>query len=186
MLLDNDCDETSGGSKPLLRVRSFAKHPTTWEDSKQKFQNAGNGATKEVIDLTNDVAITKVEVPNFKIQAAILPSKNTYKTLVIPADLASKSIINVKNITNNYLKVNPKNITANKSNIKSLSVVKQVVDVSSVNTIIHLPNSSDLQNTNNNGNNNGTKQNKTIVHLLVPAEQVQGMSIIESSKNKPK
>ncbi|XP_035737662.1 protein PFC0760c-like [Vespa mandarinia] len=191
MLVDNDCDEATGGSKPLLRVRSFAKHPTTWEDNKQKLQNSGNGATKEVIDLTNDVAITKVEVPNFKIQTAILPSKNTYKALVIPANLASKSIINVKNITNNYLKVNPRNITANKSNIKSLSVVKQVVDVSSVNTIIHLPHSSNRQNTNNNGNNNGTKQNKTIVHLLVPTEQVHttnsiGMSIIGSSKNKPK
>nr|XP_050850037.1 protein PFC0760c-like isoform X2 [Vespula vulgaris] len=192
MLLDNDCDETTGGNKPLLRVRSFAKHPTTWEDNKQKFQNAGNGATKEVIDLTNDVAITKVEVPNFKIQAAILPSKNKYKTVLIPANLANKSIINVKNITNNYLKVNPRDISSNKSsNVKSLSVVQQVVDVSSVNTIIHLPHSSDQQNTNNNENNNETKQNKTIVHLLVPAEQVHnnnslGMSIIESSINKPK
>ncbi|KAL2727319.1 protein PFC0760c-like isoform X2 [Vespula squamosa] len=192
MLLDNDCDEMTGGSKPLLRVRSFAKHPTTWEDNKQKFQNAGNGATKEVIDLTNDVSITKVEVPNFKIQAAILPSKNKYKTVVIPANLASKSIINVKNITNNYLKVNPRDISSNKSsNMKSLSVVKQVVDVSSVNTIIHLPHSSGRQNTNNNGNNNGTKQNKTIVHLLVPAEQIHNknsveMSIIGSSKNKSK
>nr|KAF7427722.1 hypothetical protein H0235_007416 [Vespula pensylvanica] len=192
MLLDNDSDEITGGNKPLLRVRSFAKHPTTWEDNKQKFQNAGNGATKEVIDLTNDVAITKVEVPNFKIQAAILPSKSKYKTVLIPANLANKSIINVKNITNNYLKVNPRDISSNKSsNVKSLSVVQQVVDVSSVNTIIHLPHSSDQQNTNNNENNNETKQNKTIVHLLVPAEQVHnnnslGMSIIGSSINKPK
>lgn len=187
--LDDGCNKTTVNNKPILRVRSFAKHPTTWEDNKQKFQNAENGSSKEVIDLTNDVAMTKVSVPNYKVKTAIFPSiSKKYKALLLPANLKSKSLISVKNITNNYLKLNP--IKIDNSNLKPISIVKKVVDLSSCNTIIHLPHSSGRQNISSKENSNETIKKPTFVHLVIPAEVYNknsvGVPVKKNSENKPK
>lgn len=96
--------------KPLLRLRSFAKPPMTWEDSQHKMDKTqGNtpkvtNQIKEIDDLTNEgttkapPVITKCAV---QVGDKVVPIVK--QTLVIPAN---RNIINVQNITNNYLKVN--------------------------------------------------------------------------------
>lgn len=96
---------------PLLRVRSFAKPPTTWEDNtKQKTDKTVEKSVskiekeKEVIDLTNETAPKPVTSNKctIKIGNKVLPLiKNN---VLIPA--GNKNIISVQNITNNYLKFN--------------------------------------------------------------------------------
>ncbi|EFN74124.1 Death domain-associated protein 6 [Camponotus floridanus] len=106
--------------KPLLRVRSFAKPPTTWEvDSRQKIvkiaeENASKAPNqlKDVVDLTNDAInkplpiIKTLPLTKCTIQLGnkILPLVKSQR-LLIPSN---RNIISVKNITNNYLKVNTK------------------------------------------------------------------------------
>lgn len=105
--------------KPLLRVRSFAKPPTTWEvDSRQKIvkiaqENASKAPNqlKDVVDLTNDAINKPLPVINktlpltkctIQLGNKILPLVKSQR-LLIPSN---RNIISVKNITNNYLKVN--------------------------------------------------------------------------------
>ncbi|XP_011864063.1 PREDICTED: glutamic acid-rich protein-like [Vollenhovia emeryi] len=106
-------DEQPGEEKkPVLRLRSFAKPPTTWEDSQHKINKTSQdlpkkvNLVKEIVDLTNEgtskssSVITKCA---FQVGNKVVPIVK--HQLVIPA---SRSIISVKNITNNYLKVNPR------------------------------------------------------------------------------
>ncbi|KAG7209566.1 hypothetical protein KM043_015643 [Ampulex compressa] len=58
---DRKHDAESEGEKPLLRVRSFAKPPTTWEDGKQKTEPASETmktskdlAKETIVDLTKE------------------------------------------------------------------------------------------------------------------------------------
>ncbi|KAK2584020.1 hypothetical protein KPH14_006476 [Odynerus spinipes] len=179
--LENDCDTQADENKPLLRVRSFAKPPTTWEDNKQRSQVVEDIAIKEVIDLTSEIPKANIEAPQFaiKIGNKVVPLQSKYNTVVIPANLAGKSVISVKNITNNYVKLNTRNMRTNTSSnskanqiAKSLPIVKKIVDVSSVNTIIRLPHVSAKQNTNVNPKNNETKQKPTVVRFVLPTNQV--------------
>lgn len=97
--------------KPLLRVRSFAKPPTTWDDDRQKtdidiVDNIADKTTKTVtIDLTKKVQ--KLVPLNNKsdVQLGTKPAStinSKCRTVYIP----TSKIINVKNITNNYVKIN--------------------------------------------------------------------------------
>lgn len=106
-------DESGQEKKPVLRCRSFAKPPTTWEDNQHKTDKTAQKNTpkvtnqiKEIVDLTNEgttkppsaVKYTTVQLGN-----KVLPIVK--HTLFIPSN--NKNIINVQNITNNYLKINP-------------------------------------------------------------------------------
>ncbi|XP_050459516.1 uncharacterized protein LOC126855686 isoform X1 [Cataglyphis hispanica] len=105
--------------KPLLRVRSFAKPPTTWEvDSRQKIakiaqENASKitNQLKEVVDLTNEAINKPAPVTNktspvtkctIQLGNKVVPVVKNQR-LLIPSN---RNIISVQNITNNYLKVN--------------------------------------------------------------------------------
>ncbi|XP_070155908.1 death domain-associated protein 6 isoform X2 [Polyergus mexicanus] len=105
--------------KPLLRVRSFAKPPTTWEvDSRQKIikiaqENASKvtNQLKEVVDLTNEAINKSAPVTNktppvtkctIQLGNKVVPVVKSQR-LLIPTN---RNIISVQNITNNYLKVN--------------------------------------------------------------------------------
>ncbi|XP_020285817.1 death domain-associated protein 6-like [Pseudomyrmex gracilis] len=97
---------------PLLRVRSFAKPPTTWEDNtKQKADKTVEKNVekkiekeKEVIDLTNETPSKPVASKcTIKVGNKVLPLIKS-QTVLIPA--GNKNIISVQNITNNYLKLN--------------------------------------------------------------------------------
>ncbi|XP_076246133.1 daxx-like protein [Calliopsis andreniformis] len=103
--------------KPLLRVRSFAKPPTTWEDTLEKGDKSDVNKTASqtlnnngIIDLTTE-ASNETEVSQrmtIQIGQKIVPLvRRRQNTVVIPA---GKSVINVKNITNNYVRLNPRNI----------------------------------------------------------------------------
>ncbi|KAG5344688.1 DAXX protein, partial [Acromyrmex charruanus] len=131
--------------KPLLRVRSFAKPPRTWQDNQHKTdktapKNAPKIANqiKEIVDLTNEGTVKPIatkcavqlgnKVPIVKRHTVFLPS--------------SSNIISVKNITNNYLKVNT----------RTGQIIAPVHDIRTRGTIIRLPvqttSQSQLQNTN--------------------------------------
>lgn len=105
--------------KPLLRVRSFAKPPTTWEvDSRQKIakiaqENASKitNQLKEIVDLTNEAINKPAPVINKTLPVTkctvqlgnkVVPVVKNQR-LFIPSN---RNIISVQNITNNYLKVN--------------------------------------------------------------------------------
>lgn len=106
-------DEQSEKEKrPVLRLRSFAKPPTTWEDNQHKTdktaqENAPKVANqiKEIVDLTNEVTaksppvVTKCTI---QLGNKIVPIVKR-QTVLIPAN---RNIISVQNITNNYLRVN--------------------------------------------------------------------------------
>lgn len=96
--------------KPLLRVRSFAKPPITWKDGQEKVGESNENedtlktlTAKNVIDLTQDIT-QENKVRTIQVIPIV---KGNCKTFVIPT---GKSIINVKNITNNYVKLNTKNM----------------------------------------------------------------------------
>lgn len=96
--------------KPLLRVRSFAKPPITWKDGQEKVGESNENedtlktlTAKNVIDLTQDIT----QENSVRTIQVIPIVKGNCKTFVIPT---GKSIINVKNITNNYVKLNTKNM----------------------------------------------------------------------------
>ncbi|XP_011695492.1 PREDICTED: MATH and LRR domain-containing protein PFE0570w [Wasmannia auropunctata] len=99
--------------KTLLRLRSFAKAPTTWEDSQHKTDKIAQGNApkvtnqiKEVVDLTSETTATKPPVItkcSVQLGNKIIPITKARQTVLIPAN---RNIISVQNITNNYLKVN--------------------------------------------------------------------------------
>ncbi|XP_036138605.1 DNA ligase 1 isoform X2 [Monomorium pharaonis] len=87
--MPND-EQPEGEKKPLLRLRSFAKPPMTWEDNQHKTDKTAQENTPKsgkVIPVMNKGPVVKQQ------------------TVVIPA---SRNIISVQNITNNYLKINPR------------------------------------------------------------------------------
>ncbi|XP_018355513.1 PREDICTED: putative uncharacterized protein DDB_G0267840 isoform X2 [Trachymyrmex septentrionalis] len=152
--------------KPLLRVRSFAKPPRTWQDNQHKIdktapKNAPKVANqiKEIVDLTNEGTVKPIAtkcavqlgnkvVPIVKRHTVFLPSNN---------------IINVKNITNNYLKVNT----------RTGQIIAPVHDIRTKGTIIRLPvqttSQSQLQNTN--ATNEVSLKGKTILKF-VPTKSI--------------
>ncbi|CAL7949266.1 unnamed protein product [Xylocopa violacea] len=155
--------------KPLLRVRSFAKPPTTWEDVQEKVveYNKDESVSKKlidkdvIIDLTQDSPkenFTVRQCGSIQIGSKVLPIvKSNYKTVVMPA---AKSIINVKNITNNYVRLNSKNDSTNSVRLESGQIVspQYVIDRSSKSrTTIHLPTNSPAS--------QQTKQKSTIVQI---------------------
>lgn len=187
----NDSDTKTDESKPpLLRVRSFAKPPTTWEDNKQRSQTTEDAEGKEVIDLTAEIPKTKAEAAKLALKFGnrMHPFGNKYKKVVFPGQF-----FKVKNITNNYVKVNARNINPNTSSNskvnqieKSLPVVKKVLDVSSVNTFIRLPQVSTKRNATINEKNSETKQ-AGVVHLVLPTKQLlQNNSVQLSTKCQKK
>lgn len=113
--------------KPLLRVRSFAKPPTTWKDNQQNAKKTIQENVpktmnqKEIIDLTDEIVAkplttnkeTKVKKSPIIAKCAIkvgdklIPVINK-KTLIIPSKnvIRVHNITNVQNITKTYLKVN--------------------------------------------------------------------------------
>ncbi|XP_076749778.1 daxx-like protein [Xylocopa sonorina] len=173
--------------KPLLRVRSFAKPPTTWEDVQEKVveYNKDESVSKTsieevVIDLTEDSPkenFTVHQCGSIQIGSKVLPiMKGNYKTVVVPA---TKSIINVKNITNNYVRLNSKNVDSTKPvRLESGQIVspQYVIGKSSKSrTTIHLPTNSPT--------NQQTKQKSTIVQIphsnqivVLPTKQKENTS----------
>jgi len=153
--------------KPLLRVRSFAKSPRTWQDNQHKtdktaLKNAPKVANqiKEIVDLTNEGTVKPIAtkcavqlgnkvVPIVKRHAVFLPS--------------SSNIISVKNITNNYLKVNT----------RTGQIIAPVHDIRTRGTIIRLPvqttSQSQLQNTN--VTNEISLKGKTVLKI-VPTKSI--------------
>ena len=136
--------------KPLLRVRSFAKPPTTWEDVREKIDKSSTAeSTSKTLNNTGIIDLT-TEVPNenstlaqctIQIGSNVLPlMKGKYKTLVIPA---GKSIINVKNITNNYVRLNPRDVNASNliksQNGRIITSMHQAVGINRGSTIVRLP-----------------------------------------------
>ncbi|KMR04740.1 death domain-associated protein 6 [Lasius niger] len=89
--------------KPLLRVRSFAKPPTTWEvDSRQKIvktaqENASKvtNQLKEVVDLTNEATVTNKTSPVTKCTIQLGGKVNTRTGQIIAPvrDVSSSTII---------------------------------------------------------------------------------------------
>jgi len=107
--IPND-EQTEEEKKPLLRLRSFAKPPTTWEDQHKTDKTARenvSGVTnqdKEIVDLTNEGTVKEQPVVSkcaVQLGNKVIPIVK--RTLLIPAN---RNIISVQNITNNYLKVN--------------------------------------------------------------------------------
>lgn len=100
--------------KPVLRVRSFAKPPTTWEDGRHKAEKTAQeniqkvtNQTKDLIDLTNESNANRstpvVTKCTLQLGNRVVPLvKSNRQTLVLPS---GSNIISVQNITNNYLKV---------------------------------------------------------------------------------
>lgn len=168
--------------KPLLRVRSFAKPPTTWEvDSRQKIvktaqENASKvtNQLKEVVDLTNEVTVTNKTSPvtkcTIQLGDKVVPVVKSQR-LIIPTN---KNIISVQNITNNYLKVNT----------RTGQIIAPVRDVSS-STIIRLPSAQTTVTRQNQPQNPVTARNEvpfrgneTILRIIQ-----QGKPIIVSNKS---
>ncbi|XP_018372779.1 PREDICTED: MATH and LRR domain-containing protein PFE0570w-like isoform X1 [Trachymyrmex cornetzi] len=153
--------------KPLLRVRSFAKSPRTWQDNQYKTDKTApknapkvTNQIKEIVDLTNEGTVKPVAtkcavqlgnkiVPIVKRHTVFLPSKS--------------NIINVKNITNNYLKVNT----------RTGQIIAPVHDIRTRGTIIRLPaqttSQSQLQNTN--VTNEVSLKGKTVLKI-VPTKSI--------------
>lgn len=136
--------------KPLLRVRSFAKPPTTWEDVREKADKSSTGeSTSKALNSSGIIDLT-AEVPNetptlaqctIQIGSKVLPLvKGKYKTLVIPT---GKSIINVKNITNNYVRLNSRDVNTSNliksQNGRIITSMHQAVGINRGSTIVRLP-----------------------------------------------
>lgn len=156
--------------KPVLRLRSFAKPPMTWEDSQHKMDKVTQNKVtvskvtnqvKEIVDLTNEgmakpaPVITKCAV---QVGNKIVPIVK--HQLFIPTN---RNIISVKNITNNYLKVNT----------RTGQIIAPVRDICRGSTIIRLP----IQSTNQQSqpqnvnviNQIPMKRNETVLRrVLIP------------------
>ncbi|KAG5322311.1 DAXX protein, partial [Pseudoatta argentina] len=153
--------------KPLLRVRSFAKPPRTWQDNQHKTdktapKNAPKIANqiKEIVDLTNEGTVKPI-VTKCAVQLGnkVVPIVK-HHTVFLPS---SSNIISVKNITNNYLKVNT----------RTGQIIAPVHDIRTRGTIIRLPvqttSQSQLQNTN--VTNEVSSKGKTVLKI-VPTKSI--------------
>lgn len=121
--------------KPVLRLRSFAKPPTTWEDNQHKIDKTTQkkvttlkiaNQVKEVVDLTNEGTTKLPIITNCSVQLGEKIIPIVKRQLVIPRN---KNIISVQNITNNYLKVNT----------RTGQIIAPVRDIRTGSTIIRLP-----------------------------------------------
>ncbi|XP_077267801.1 daxx-like protein isoform X1 [Temnothorax americanus] len=154
--------------KPVLRLRSFAKPPTTWEDNQHKMDKTAEeyapkitNQNKEIIDLTNEgtakpspvVAKRTVLAVGNKIIPKIIPVMK--RQTLVRCMPTNSNIISVQNITNNYLKVNMRT-----------GQIAPVRDVRG-STIIQLP----LQSTSRQSQQNANAGNETIViNRIVPSK----------------
>lgn len=126
-------DESNVDKQPLLRLRSFAKPPTSWKDSQgegsssqvkrvipttptviRKFATSTpkvpvtTKSSPAIVDLTSE---KKNESPSKILRKPLDPAtltsvKKKFKTVMLPSNFKGKQIISVKNITNNYNVVN--------------------------------------------------------------------------------
>lgn len=156
-------EQATKEKKPVLRLRSFAKPPTTWEDKLDKIaqENAPKvtNQIKEIVDLTNEGSVKPTPViAKCAVQLGdkVFPIVK-HQTVLIPAH---RNIINVQNITNNYLKVNP----------RTGQIIAPVRDIRG-STIIRLPSiqSTSLQSQNANAiakNEVPLKANETIFRII--------------------
>ncbi|XP_012167275.1 protein PFC0760c [Bombus terrestris] len=177
--------------KPLLRVRSFAKPPITWKDGQEKVGESNESedtlktlTAKNVIDLTQDIT----QENSVRTIQVIPIVKGNCKTFVIPT---GKSIINVKNITNNYVKLNTKNMDSrNVTKLGSSQIISspQAIDkntkFTSINNI-----SSNLVNQETNINqiqNSQMKQKSTSSMLQSNQMIVLPMKQKENTLQRPK
>ncbi|XP_043264342.1 daxx-like protein isoform X2 [Colletes gigas] len=159
--------------KPLLRVRSFAKPPTTWEDVHDKVDNSpvekSTLSNNGIIDLTKE---TFSQSPNLtkcttiQIGSKILPIvKSQIKTLVIPA---GKNIIKKG---------------------QAASSLHGIVGINKNSTVVRLPSnqsSNQQMNSNNQGNYLLTKQNSSVIRIPQSNQTIllttkQNESIVQSS-----
>ncbi|KAG5328330.1 DAXX protein, partial [Acromyrmex heyeri] len=153
--------------KPLLRVRSFAKPPRTWQDNQHKTdktapKNAPKVANqiKEIVDLTNEGTVKPIATKcAVQLGNKVVPIVKRH-TVFLPS---SSNIISVKNITNNYLKVNT----------RTGQIIAPVHDIRTRGTIIRLPvqttSQSQLQNTN--VTNEVSLKGKTVLKI-VPTKSI--------------
>lgn len=128
--------------RPLLRVRSFAKPPTTWKDNQHNKVVQENvpkimNKREEVIDLTDEqvpkssTKEVKMKKPPILTKCAIkvgdklIPVINN-KTLIIPSKnlITVHNITNVQNITKNYLKVNKGQLISSVSNVPGSKIIR--------------------------------------------------------------
>ncbi|XP_032666499.1 FK506-binding protein 5-like [Odontomachus brunneus] len=164
--------------KPLLRVRSFAKPPTTWDDGRQKANNTTQenvpkttSENKDLIDLTDEssvsepVSATTITSSTVTTRCAIQRDGKVvplmkHQRLVLPRN----NIISVQNITNNYLKVDMRTgeIIAPARNIQAPTIIR----VPSTQTAIVQPNQ--VQNTSviTTTNKASIKRNETILRII--------------------
>ncbi|KAG5307172.1 DAXX protein, partial [Acromyrmex insinuator] len=153
--------------KPLLRVRSFAKPPRTWQDNQYKIdktapKNAPKVANqiKEIVDLTNEGTVKPIATKcAVQLGNKVVPIVKRH-TVFLPSN---SNIISVKNITNNYLKVNT----------RTGQIIAPVHDIRTRGTIIRLPvqttSQSQLQNTN--VTNEVSLKGKTVLKI-VPTKSI--------------
>ncbi|XP_011141623.1 probable GPI-anchored adhesin-like protein PGA55 isoform X2 [Harpegnathos saltator] len=187
----DDKDETK---KPLLRVRSFAKPPTTWDDERNKMGKEENvpkitSQNKDVIDLTDESNVTAESAPSAAppvlgkcaIQLGkVVPLVKTHQTLMLPP---GSNIINVQNITNNYLKLD----------VRTGEIIAPACSAQP-SGIIHVPStqiatvrqdqSPSLQNSKVSTTTDETKRNETVVKI-VPQKIVTKTSEPQVSPKTP-
>ncbi|XP_076635347.1 daxx-like protein [Colletes latitarsis] len=198
VMIEESKDNIPLEEKPLLRVRSFAKPPTTWEDVHEKVDNSSAEKStlinNGIIDLTKE---TLSQSPNMtkcttiQIGSKILPIvKGQIKTLVIPA---GKNIIKVKNITNNYVRLNSQDIDSNNAaklqKGQAASSLHGIVGINKNSTVVRLPSnqfSNQQMNSNNQGNYLLTKQNSSVIRIPQSNQTIflttkQNESIVNSS-----
>ena len=189
--------EEDAEEKPLLRVRSFAKPPITWKDGQEKIDECNKNentvktsTTKDTVDLTQNIAQENSVRQCATIVNVIPIGKGNCKTFVIPT---GKSIINVKNITNTYVSINPKNTESNNATKLGSSQIISPLRVTDKNTkFIAIKNiSSNLPanqgtNTNNQIQNSETKQKNTNSVLQSNQMVVLCTRLKENTSQSPK
>ncbi|XP_071558166.1 uncharacterized protein Daxx [Temnothorax nylanderi] len=147
--------------KPVLRLRSFAKPPTTWEDNQHKMDKTAQenapkitNQNKEIVDLTNEGTAkpSPVAKRTMLVGNKIIPVMK--RQTLVRCMPANRNIISVQNITNNYLKVNMRT-----------GQIAPVRDIRTGSTIIQLP----LQSTSRQSQQNANPGNETIViNRIIP------------------
>lgn len=84
--LKEETDENKKGDKPLLRLRSFAKPPTTWEDNQGRIDSQSKTPIV-IVDLTQSSPTGSSVVPSKQIltETKLLPLLKDYKMVMLPA-----------------------------------------------------------------------------------------------------
>ncbi|XP_051153933.1 protein PFC0760c-like isoform X2 [Leptopilina boulardi] len=123
-----DIDDDNADKQPLLRLRSFAKPPTSWKDSQgssgdssmqlKKHHTSPTPVIRKFVTSTPKISssssVTKlsptlVDLTSEKKDESPLKTSTVtkkFKTVMLPPNFKGKQIISVKNITNNYNVVN--------------------------------------------------------------------------------